>query len=313
MILKKNFSPAKVWQYIRGQMWFVIAWSLAVWALFYFSGQKGMALSFTPVGVLGSALAIFVAFRNNSAYGRWWEARTLWSGIVNNSRILARQLIANADNAIATGKASEEVVASFKREMVYRQIAFAHALRLHLRGQKTIQEFNHLLHPEEFVQIQNRQNIPNYLLLIQGNRIKEAMRKEILGPFDNISMEPTLAGFNNFQGSCERIKLTPLPKQYDFFTRVFVWIFSFLLPFGLLSLFANDASLSWLIIPVSVIVAGVFVIMERTGAANEDPFENKVTDIPLTALCNTIERDLMEMLGESDLPERLEPVDGYLF
>jgi putative membrane protein len=313
MILKKNFSPAKVWEYIKGQMWFVMAWSVTVWAIFYFSGQSNMALSFTPVGVLGSALAIFVAFRNNSAYSRWWEARTLWGGIVNNSRILARQLIANADNAMATGKAGEAVVATFKREMVYRQIAFAHALRLHLRGQNTFQEFTHLLHPEEFVQIQNRQNLPNYLLLIQGNRIKEAMRQEILGPFDNISMEPTLAGLNNFQGSCERIKHTPLPKQYDFFTRVFVRIFSFLLPLGLLSLFTNDPSLSWVIIPVSLIVAGVFVIMERTGAANEDPFENNVTDIPMTALCNTIERDLMEMLGESDLPVKLEAVDGYLY
>lgn len=313
MILKKNFSPAKVWQYIRGQMWFVIAWSMAVWVLFYFSGQKGMALSFTPIGVLGSALAIFVAFRNNSSYARWWEARTLWGSIVNSSRIFARQLIANADNATATGKASKEVVDSFKREMVFRQIAFAHALRLQLRKQYSFEQFQHLLSKEEFVSIKNRQNIPNYLLLVQGNQIKEAMRKEILGLFDNISMEPTLAGFNNFQGACERIKNTPLPKQYDFFTRVFVWIFSFLLPFGLLGLFVNDPSLSWIIIPISIMIGGVFVIMERTGAANEDPFENKITDIPMTALCNTIERDLKEMLGESDLPLKLEAVDGYLF
>jgi putative membrane protein len=138
------------------------------------------------------------------------------------------------------------------------------------------------------------------------------MRQEILGPFDNISMEPTLAGFNNFQGACERIKNTPLPRQYDFFTRVFVWVFSFLLPFGLLSFFTSDPSLSWLIIPLSIIISGVFVIMERTGAANEDPFENKVTDVPLTALCNTIERDLKEMLGEGELPSKTEPENGYL-
>ena len=312
MILKRNLSPLKIWQYTKGQMWFVIVWSVAVWALFYFTGQKSLAISFTPIGVLGSALAIFVAFRNNSAYGRWWEARTLWGSIINNSRILARQLIANADNAAATGKASPETVAAFKNEMVYRQIAFAHALRLHLRKQESWNEISHLLGQTEYEALSTKQNKPNLLLLTQGNRIKEAMRQEILGPFDNISMEPTLAGFNNFQGACERIKNTPLPKQYDFFTRVFVWVFSFLLPFGMLSLFAGDARLAWLIIPLSIIVSGVFVIMERTGAANEDPFENKVTDVPMTTMCNTIERDLKEMLGGVDLPAKIEAENGYL-
>ncbi|MCG8310785.1 MAG: hypothetical protein MI975_25580 [Cytophagales bacterium] len=64
---------------------------------------------------------------------------------------------------------------------------------------------------------------------------------------------------------------------------------------------------------MTTIIAGVFVIMERTGAANENPFENQVTDTPMTALCNTIERDLKEMLGYAELPKKIEPKDGYLF
>ena len=63
----------------------------------------------------------------------------------------------------------------------------------------------------------------------------------------------------------------------------------------------------------AVLIAGVFIVMERTGAANEDPFENRSTDVALTSICNTIERNLREALGESDLPEKLEPVDGYLY
>jgi len=66
-------------------------------------------------------------------------------------------------------------------------------------------------------------------------------------------------------------------------------------------------------VPLSLVIAGVFIIMERTGAANEDPFENKVTDVALNAICNTVERNLREMLGEKDLPPKSEPVDGYLF
>lgn len=309
MVVKKNFNPAKVWLYIKDQMWLVILWSAMVWLLYYFTQSKALLFPFLPVGILGSALAIFVAFRNNSAYSRWWEARTLWGNIINHSRILARQLISNADNAVFTGKASFEKVEAFKQEMIHRQIAFAHALRLHLRLQPQWEVVKPLLEPEAYETMLLKQNKPNYLLLLQGNRIKEAMRAEILGPFDNISMEPTLAGFNHFQGACERIKNTPLPRQYDFFTRVFVFVFSLLLPLSLLSLFALP--LSWMVIPVSVIIAGVFVIMERTGAANENPFENQVTDIPLTAMCNTIERDLKEMLGEP-LPKKIEPENGYL-
>ncbi|ULQ56811.1 hypothetical protein KJS94_01195 [Flavihumibacter rivuli] len=313
MIIKRNFSPIRVWQYTRQPMSFILFWSIAVWALYQWTGSKTMALNFTPAGVMGSALAIFIAFRNNSAYSRWWEARTIWGSIINNSRILARQVISNTANAIATGKASEATVRGFQQELLYRQAAFAHALRLHLRQQDAWEELKALLPEEEYQELLTKQNKPNHLLLVQGNRIKEGMRLELLGPFDNISMEPTLGGFSNFQCSCERIKNTPLPRQYDFFTRVFVYVFALLLPFSLLGFFVqNNTDLSWLIIPLSLIIAGVFVIMERTGAANEDPFENKVTDIPLTALCNTIERDLKEMLGEA-LPAKTEPEKGYLF
>ncbi|NRA49430.1 MAG: hypothetical protein HRU12_09890 [Phaeodactylibacter sp.] len=86
-------------------------------------------------------------------------------------------------------------------------------------------------------------------------------------------------------------------------------------PIGILGVFTSESLLpySWLIIPMSLLIAGVFIIMEKTGAANEDPFENKVTDVALSSICNTIERNLRELLGETDLPEKLVPKDGYLY
>ena len=87
-----------------------------------------------------------------------------------------------------------------------------------------------------------------------------------------------------------------------------------LLPFGVLGFFQSESLqvVSWLSIVLSTLIAGVFVIMERTGAANEDPFENQITDVPLTSLCNTIERDLKDMLGEP-IPEKMNPENGYLY
>jgi putative membrane protein len=133
-----------------------------------------------------------------------------------------------------------------------------------------------------------------------------------LGGFDSFQMEGQLLALANYQGGCERIKNTPLLRQYDFFTRVFLYAFVVLLPFTLVAEFERMDVLPWLI-PVSLLIALVFAIMGKVGQVNEDPFENRITDVPLTALCNTIERDLRAMLGEEHLPAPLSPTEGYLY
>lgn len=111
---------------------------------------------------------------------------------------------------------------------------------------------------------------------------------------------------------CERIKAIPIPRQYDYFTRMFVQIFVVLLPFFLIKTLTTDGVV-WLVIPLTGVIAFLFSAIERTGAVNEDPFENRITDVPLSATCRDIERDLRALLGETDLPAKLEPQDGYLF
>lgn len=315
MIVKRNFHPRKVWTYIQRPVLFVIVWSTAVWLLFFFTQEQALSLAFTPVGILGSALAIFVAFRNNSAYGRWWEARTLWGGIVNSSRVFARLIITFTDSHAHQDNYDRERSEAFKHSLVYKQIAWVHALRLQLRGQKDWHEIAPFLSEEEYESITSKDHKVNAIHLLMGQHIYQAMANGTLGGFDSFQLEGQLLALTNYQGGAERIKNTPLPRQYDFFTRAFVILFALLLPFGLLSFFNSDsmAQFSFLIIPLSILIAGVFIIMERTGAANEDPFENRLTDVALTAICNTIERNLKELLGETDLPAKLEPVDGYLY
>ncbi len=325
MIIKRNLSPIKILRYVRVEMLVSVVLSIVVFLL-YKSGVVVLSLPFSLSAILGSALAIFIGFRNNTAYARWWEARTLWANIANSSRSFARQIIANADNAVGIGKASKEKAEGYKQEIIHRQIAFAHALRLRLREESisvkaltlppenhhvgTTEDFRHLLMPEEFTWVSGKTNIPNMLLQKQGIRIKEGMKEEILGGFDNISLEPTLATFNTLQGSCERIKETPLLRQYDYFTRLFLMVFMLLLPFTLIGDFTK-MGIDALVIPVSITIAFVFTTISKVGAANEDPFENLTTDVPLTSICNAIERDLKEMLGEA-LPQKIEAEKGYL-
>lgn len=311
MIIKRNFNPLKIWKYIQVPMWVTIIWSAATWFAYHFFGLDFLAISFIPIGVLGSALAIFVAFRNNSSYGRWWEARQLWGNIQSSSRVLARLIITFTDSHSHQENYVPERSEAFKKDLVYNCIAWVHLLRIKLRGQETEKGINRFLSEADFNEVIQAANKPTFLQKMMGRKIYKAMANGTLGGFDSFQIEGQLLALSNYQAACERIKETPLPRQYDFFTRFFVYLFSMLLPFGMLSFFRSE--LSWIIIPLSILVSGVFIIMERTGAANEDPFENQVTDIPMTAICNSIERDLREMLGEKDLPKELKPQKGYLF
>ena len=311
MIVKRRFAPEKVVQYVSKELIFSILASLLITAL-SFAGWLPWSLPFSVAGILGSSLAIFIAFRNNSSYGRWWEARTLWGGIVNSSRVLARLVITFTDSHAHQPGFDAEKSEAFKTGMVRRCIAWVHALRLHLRRAESWEELRPWLPEEEFAALMQAQNKPNYLQLLIGKQIYRAMASGTLGGFDSFQMEGQLLALAQYQGACERIKNTPLLRQYDYFTRLFLYAFMLVLPLALVRDFGQLGWL-WAAVPVSVLIAFVFAIMSKVGEVNEDPFENRITDVPMTALCNTIERDLLEMIGETRLPAKLEPEKGFLF
>jgi ion channel-forming bestrophin family protein len=122
MIVKRSFHPVKVLGYIWREVLFTLLWSALTWGLGA-SHILSLTLPFFPVGILGSSLAIFVAFRNNSAYGRWWEARSVWGTLVANSRVFARMVINFVDSEKAqAGPDQVQAYEAFKKEMVYRHI-----------------------------------------------------------------------------------------------------------------------------------------------------------------------------------------------
>lgn len=311
MILKNNFNPIKILGYIKAEL----IWSAGFSSTAYLVLKVrliGPVLPFSLAALMGSALAIFIAFRNNSSYNRWWEGRTLWGGIVNASRVFARLIVTFTDSHSHQPNYNREKSHAFKRELILNQIAWTHALKLELRNQQNWDELKAYLPDAEFDRLKTSENKPNFLQLLMGKKIYAAMANGTLGGFDSFQLEGQLLALANLQGGCERLKDTPLLKQYDFFTRVFLYSFIALLPFALVGDFSR-INLPGLIIPASIGLSLVFAIMSKVGKANEDPFENKITDVPLSALCNRIERDLLEILGSDTLPEKLQPEKGYLF
>ena len=136
----------------------------------------------------------------------------------------------------------------------------------------------------------------------------------MLNDFQHVNMMMSIEQLINLQGGCERIKNTPFPRQYAFFSYVFVWLFAALLPLGLIAEFEKLGPYHlWMTVPFSVLVSWVFNTIEIVGHTSENPFENEMNDVPMTAICRTIEIDLRELLGETDLPPKLAPIDDILY
>lgn len=311
LIVKRNFAPLTVLRYVAGPLGYATAVAVAVAVVDWVFDARRLGVPFAPVGTLGAAVAIFAAFRINAAYARWWEGRAQWAAIHNAARVLARQLVAATDDAVAAGNADASAAKSYAREQVLRLAAFANALRGELRGVDAVPTVAALLPPDEHARLSTTHNVANQLLQTESVRIKDGVRSGLVGQFDPISLEPNLGALNAAMAACERLQSTPTPRQYDYFTRVGVAAFTTLLPFALLGSLPTGSG-GWLV-PLSVMIGGTFIVLERVGAVLDAPFANTVNDVPLDAICVDIERDLRAQLGDNDLPAPVPVVAGYLW
>jgi putative membrane protein len=130
----------------------------------------------------------------------------------------------------------------------------------------------------------------------------------------HIELQRLITEMYNEQGRTERIKNFPLPRQYATSSAIFIIIFSWMLPFGMLQEFEKlGDELIWLLLPFNMVVSWVFSLMEYTGDYSENPFEGLINDVPIQTIARNIEIDLRDMLNEQELPDRIEPKIGVLF
>lgn len=278
----------------------VIVTVLYSWLEIRYNGLKldDWALPVPPFTILGAGITIFLGFRTNTAYGRWWEARTLWGGIVNQSRTLVRQAIVFT--------ASNGSLSPFARDIAYRQLALVNAIRSHLRQENVIESIAPYLPSEELDSLRGHQNIPVAILQSMGMAVQNAYHNGLIDSFQMTGLNSSLTTLTDLLGGCERIKNTPLPRQYDVVPQVTISLYSFLLPFGLVS------TLHWWTPVISFLITFLFIAIDSIGRNIEDPFANTIHDTPMTALCRTIEINLLQMLGETNIPDPIRPVRGVI-
>lgn len=264
-------------------------------------GTAIVSLPDLPLSLMGAALGIFLGFRTNSAYDRWWEARTLWGQLVNQSRSLARQAIT------FTGTHPDRAGAeNWVRVLLHTHIAYVHSLRTHLRREDVLAAVRPLLNEEEVHSLQAVVNIPVFLLRRLGCLVAEGARQNYIDGFQWQRMDETLSALTDVQGGCERIKNTPLPRQYDLFPEFFTFVYCALLPLGLVGRMGLATA------PLVVLIAFVFLATNRIGRNIENPFERLPNDIPMTALTVTIETDLRQALNEPIYPAPVQVERGVL-
>jgi putative membrane protein len=252
-----------------------------------------------PFSLVGIALSIFLGFRNNACYDRWWEGRKLWGRLLAASRDLARQTMVLArQGGIATGTRSR---------LVHLNIVFVDELVRHLRYHDRINNTAEAtLSPEEKVFLSKTRNPPDYILQLMGETFAQLRCTGSITDIEFSLFDRTLGEMNGVLAGCERLRNTPVPFGYTLLLHRTAYLFCFMLPFGL-------ADVLGALTPVAAgVVAYTFFGLDALGDELEAPFGVLPNDLPIAAIAKSIEISLREALGEANLPEVPRPVDTIL-
>jgi len=313
MIVRDRPSPLRLFLVMRGSVlpsiWKSLLFTtlLAVAVTLTGGMVKGhrLTLSAIPFTLMGLPLAIFLGFRNNAAYDRYWEGRKQWGDLIARSRNLARQCLGLVD-VDAPLAAADPGAGDVRARMLRRAIGFAHALRHHLRKSDPQRDLAPWLAPGEWARVRLLPNLPQALMLEMGADLGRCLRERRIDPHLAPSLDATLTAMTGIAAACERIRGTPIPFSYTLLLHRTAYLYCVLLPFGLVDAIGDLTPV------VTALVAYTFFGLDALGDEIEEPFGDSDHDLPLDAICRTIEIDLRAALGERELPPPLQPVDYRL-
>ncbi|MGL4407024.1 MAG: bestrophin family protein [Zoogloea sp.] len=278
---------------ILPQWLFIIGLSVLVVAGRGWLATHQLNLTATPFSLMGVALAIFLGFRINASYDRYWEARKLWGQVLIDGRNLARKLLTCCEPGPR------------QRGLVLAIAAFAATMRNQLRGQPWHQGTEGLLSFELRQNLSGMENCPQAILLWIGRQLAQLRRRGDLAPMLAPTLEDSLDKLSLAWGGCERIGATPLPFSYTVILHRSAYLYCILLPLGLVQTVGAMTPL------VVAFVAYTFFTLEAFSHEIEDPFGRAANDLPLDALVTGIEASLKQMLGETG-PQAALPDEAFV-
>lgn len=291
MLLNKKIS---VWYFIReikSQILFVGIFAIAIGLLDMMPWFRKISLPLNIPALLGTAVSLLLAFRTSQSYERWWEARTVWGAIVNDSRTFIRliiQFLPAADDKTIRDFAERQIVWTYALGESLRKLPFSDKVQQYLDAHQ-IKGFN----------------IPNALLDDHSKQIKEIAVSKGLTDFQQMQLNDIVTRLCDSMGKCERLKNTVFPRSYSILVHILIYVFALILPFGL-----DDSQLVIEII-ITFLIPIVFIAIEKTSIIMQDPFENRPVDTPVTSLAQTIEINIRQMIGEQNVPLKKENTSYY--
>ncbi|QHS63561.1 bestrophin family protein [Chitinophaga agri] len=291
MLLNKSISITYFINLIKWDLAAIAAYAIVAGSLDHYGMLKNFSIPLAISALIGTMLSLLLAFRTSQSYERWWEARVIWGAIVNDSRTLIRQV-----RLFMPQQEASAIVATF----AHRQIIWCYVLSESLRGTPSSEKVKAHLS----MYMTESTNWPNFLMNKHAEVLADATAQFNLDPNRQVQIDATLARLCDSMGKCERIKKTVFPKSYSLLIHFLIYVLMTILPFGL------EDRLKWMEIVIVFLVPMLFIAIEQTAIIMQDPFENKPTDTPMTTICQTIETNLLEIIGEP-APVFVKNEDSY--
>lgn len=330
----QNYTLREFLFWTRRTIYWLLGINVGVTFLYEVIGLTWIGIPWVPIALLGTAAAFIAGFRNNATYARAWEARQIWGGIINSSRSLGIMIRDFIRDPASSADASKQI----HQQLIYRHIAWLTALRFQLREPRAWEnmeksynieyrqnykvperesslpdELRRLLPSEEADYVLSKKNRATQLISLQSKQLRDLVDTGWIENYRYVELELMLKELYEHQGKSERIKNFPYPRQFATISTLFIRLFAWMVPFGLLKEFDKlGEHLVWLTVPFGMLVSWVFMSLEQVGESTENPFEGSANDVPITNMSRTIEIDLREMLDETDIPPALTPVQNIL-
>jgi putative membrane protein len=253
-------------------------------------------LTAAPFSLFGVALAIFLGFYNTVSYDRFWEGRKLWGALLNTTRSLTRQALTMSGYSTGSAEATH---------FVRLLIAFTHTLRHQLRHTDPAPDLHRLLPPDLAHTVQQAHFQPIVLLREMGYWVRRARENGQTDTSTQLAFDHNFNQLSDIVGGCERLASTPVPYTYSVLLHRTVYLYCFLLPFGLVE------SISWATPLVVVFIGYTFMALDAIIAEIEEPFGTEPNDLALNTMSRMIEATLCEM-AELPAPQSPAPRTDYV-
>ncbi|MFA5984081.1 MAG: bestrophin family ion channel [Methylococcaceae bacterium] len=248
-------------------------------------------LAVTPFEYTGVVLGLVLVFRTNTGHERWWEARKLWGGIVNQSRNIVIESLSYVD---VLNMGSQPCL--WRKDMVKWTIAFSFATRESLRNTKNLDDLTDVLSQQELEALKAAGHMPLFVAGKIAALLQQARRCQYIDGFVFEKIEGQRILMIDHIGGCERILKTPMPLVYAIKARRFILIFLLLLPFSLIE------NLGFSAVFIYLLVAYPLLSLDRIGIELQNPFDTKnLSHLPLHSICESIKLHCLALLAQPQI------------